>query len=157
MKNNRALIEQLTAQLGLPGLQLSDEGICELVLPDGAEFFLEGAPDGVILHLNGVVGYLYAPSAEVLSQLLSANHNGQATGAAALALNSGNPAEVLLSQRLDVGQMTGIEPFLANLETFLKFLAFWIDELPQLSAGQAAAPPPDSLARHAAGGLGLSV
>lgn len=141
MNHNREFIEQLGAQIGRPDLQFSDEGICELVLPDGAEFFFEGAPDGVVLHLSGVAGYLHAPSAEVLSQFLSANHNGQATGAAVLALNSGNPAELLLNQRLDVGLMTGIEPFLATLETFLKYLAFWADYLPQLSVGQAVVPP----------------
>lgn len=157
MNHNREFIEQLGAQIGLPDLHFSDEGICELVLPDGAEFFLEGAPDGEVLHLSGVVGYLHAPSAEVLSQLLSANHNGQATGAAALVLNSGNPAELLLNQRVDVSQMAGIEPFLATLETFLKYLAFWADYLPQLSAGQAAGTPADSLATYAGGGFGLSV
>lgn len=157
MKHNREFIEQLGAQIGLPDLHFSDEGICELVLPDGAEFFLEGSPDGVVLHLSGVVGYLHAPSAEVLSQLLSANHNGQATGAAALALNSGNPAELLLGQRLDVSQMVDIEPFLAALETFLKYLAFWADYLPQLRAGQAAGPLADTLASHALGVSGLSM
>lgn len=157
MKHNRDLIKQLGAQIGLPDLHLSDEGICELVLPDGAEFFLEGAPNGVVLHLNGVVGYLHLPSTELLRQLLSANHNGQATGSAALALNSGNPAELLLSQCLHVKQMRGIEPVMAALEDFLKILAFWVDYLPQLSAGQAAGPPADSLAKYGAGGYGLMV
>lgn len=157
MKNNRELIEHLGQQIGLPDLRFSAEGICELVMPDGGEFFLEGAPDDMLLHLNGVVGYLHAPSAEVLCQLLSANYNGQATGAAALALNPGNPAELLLSQRFDVSQMTGIEPFVAALEAFLKFLAFWTDYLPQIGAAQAAGPLVDSQVSHAQASSGVLV
>ena len=151
MKTTRYLLKQLGAQIGLPALKFSDEGICELVLPDGAEFFLEGDPDGAILHLNGVVGYLHAPGAEVLSLLLSANHNGQATGAAALALHAGNPAEVLLTQRVDVS-LISVAQFIASLEEFLKVLAFWIDYLPQARAGQTAALAADALSRRAGDG-----
>ena len=147
MKNNRCALHLLARRLGLHDLLLNEESICELVVGDGLEVFFEGDPAQTELHLNGVVGHLVFADEATLRSLLAANFNGQATGAAALALHPVHPSELLLTQRLDTQALT-CEQLQATLQRFVEVLAFWREHLPTLQDGT------ETLAPHQRGGSG---
>jgi hypothetical protein len=138
MNHNRDALEQLGRRIGLPDLKFNGEGICELTVGDNIEVYLEGEPDATVLHLNGVIGTLPAADDRVLRALLGANYNGQATGAAALAMDP-RTSEIVLTRQLDVSALDAAK-LAETLETFVKYVAFWIGYLPKMAVGT----PPDA-------------
>lgn len=142
MKDNRNALDQLGRHIGLPGLKFNREGICELTVGDGIDIYFQGDDDATALHLNGVVGTMPSADARVLRALLAANHNGQATGGAALALDS-RTSEIVLTRTLEVAALP-LDQLVATLEAFVKYVAFWRDYLPGMAIG-APGPAADAL------------
>ena len=71
--------------------------------------------------------------------LLTANYNGEGTGAAALALDA-ETDEVILGQAIDVAGLDA-DGFLETVETFVKYLTYWTEHLPTLVPSTSADHP----------------
>ena len=139
MQNGDDALRQFGTRIGLPNLKLGGDRTCSLTVGDGLELFFEGTDRDDELRLNGRVGDLHGADASVLRTLLVANYNGQATGAASLAIDPMS-GEVMLGQRLAVGPMDA-EGFASAVETFVKYLAFWTEHLPTMGGAKSAPAP----------------
>ena len=64
--------------------------------------------------------------------LLTANYNGEGTGAAALGVDT-ETDEVILGQAIDVAGLDA-DAFLETVETFVKYLTYWTEQLPTLGS-----------------------
>lgn len=142
MKDVDDALRQFGVRIGLPSLKLNSDGICELTVGDGLEIFIEKTSRPNDLRLNGRVGTPQSSGSEVMRALLVANYGGHGTGSAAHSIDPVS-GEVVLSQLIDVSA-NDIEGFAGAVDTFLRYLKFWVGYLPTLGPDTAASPPIES-------------
>lgn len=135
--NNQEALQDLSRELRLDGLKLSNEGVCELVIGEQT-VAMWGRPEETALRLTGLAGNLPDPdSAPALRLLLHANYLGQGTGRATLSLDPVTD-EVILSRVVEVSTL-GPEGLVPAVEEFVNHLSFWNENLERL-ANEAQQP-----------------
>lgn len=133
---NDEAVQRFGERIGLPHLRLDADRTCALTVGDGLDITFEDAGTDGQLRVNGKVGFVPHADPELWRSLLVANYNGQATGPATLSVDP-TSGEVVLGQTLATGHLDGAG-FAAAIETFLRYLSFWVDHLPTMRPATAA-------------------
>lgn len=138
--NIHALIQQLSATIGIPGLALNTEGMARLGIDGRWTIDLEWNEAQQVLHVYALAGQLPATQREpLLIRLLAANLLGLDTAGASFALDP-ESGEVLLCARVDP-DTDSFEHFKAVLQNMLDTLEHRVPEIFALTeAGLPAAP-----------------
>ncbi len=142
IKDVKEAIQQFGEKVGIADLALDDQQLCELTVGDGLDVFFQGTESETELRLNGRVGFLPGDDTATLMGLLTANYNGEGTGAAALGVDT-ETDEVILGQAIDVAGLDA-DAFLETVETFVKYLTYWTEQLPTLGSPVSADRPAES-------------
>ena len=119
--NIHALIQQLSATVGIPGLALNAEGMARLGIDERWTIDLEWNEVQQVLHVYALAGQLPATRREpLLIRLLAANQPGLDPAGSSFALDP-ETGEVLLCARVD--------PDTASFEHFKTVLQHKLDTL----------------------------
>lgn len=113
----RTLVQQLSAEIGSPGLALNEKGLARLRFDGRWAIDLEWDEPRKVLHLYALAGQLPIEGREAfMSRLLAANLLGLATAGASFALEP-ETGEVLLCARVDPESVSfaGFKTVLENL------------------------------------------
>lgn len=129
MQNKQAL-EDFGKTIGLNGLAFNGEQICELTVDGEIEIYFQGDPLERSMQINGVIGT--SPSdTRVMSALLAANFEREATGDGSISVNP-MTQELTLSKVVQNAAL-GSEGLAPVVQDFVKYVAFWRDYYPKMS------------------------
>lgn len=147
MKNIQEALEFLRTTTEIPDLAFDEEGVLELIFESDLSVDLIRLDDHTLELSSLLLKLGRRTSPAHLEALLLANHLGEATGAARMALDPEDGC-VVLCERVDLTPLTGAQ-FEKIVLNFTKYAAFWntqeaIDfisgEMPAAEMSTAAVP-----------------
>jgi len=134
------LLQEFGRTIGIPDLDLDDEGYCILVIDEKLVINMEFDQLGQQLLIYSLVGETSGDAARVHEQMLRSNYLGRDTGGATLGLRP-EDGGVVLSQWVAVPGLD-LPRFTAILETFVNQVDDWTRRLPELGATRDTESPP---------------
>lgn len=133
------LLDHIAELVGLPALELDDEGFCSLLFDDRIAVNISFAADTELLTLYCNLGEIAADQAErVYPLLLEANVLWAGTGGATLGVTPADRCVILAFQ----DRIKDIDPqrFQTLLEGIVDMSAFWSERIDQSAQAEQAAP-----------------
>lgn len=129
-------LRDLGGRVGLPNLQFDREGDATLQFDGVLRVSFHRLDPETLEIWSHVEGLGHAHDVAILRRALEANHLGEATGGARIALQPGG-SRFVLCERVAVAGLTA-EAFERRILAFVGHLAFWQSGAPDRPAGDVA-------------------
>lgn len=134
-------LDALARHSGSPGLSFDADGLCRFEVGKLLEAEIRALPQSEMVRLTVSMRVLGDADRSVLYRLLQANFIGQGTGKAAFCIDPG-AGEILLTQAIHIRSHTA-PSFVAEVESYLRHVLAWEDEITRLRPVATDAPAPD--------------
>lgn len=135
MQNLNHALATLRDQTGIPTLDFDPDGNLTLLFDGDTEVNLNRVDDATVEVWTPLDELGRGDDVAALRRLLEANHLGEGTGAARMALSPARD-RMVLCERIDVRPLDGVQ-FADRIVGFLKYASFWAsDAVPPLSAAR---------------------